>query len=150
MRSVDWILVCDRSQASILQAQPDTRLPFAELHKFTHPAARLRPREQETDRPGRMMHSSGKRTAVEPHDEPELVESRRFANELVATLQKENAQGHFDRLFVVAPPAFLGVLRQEFPAPLQTKVAAELTEELMTLPESDRNSRLAKFVTSHG
>lgn len=149
MSTEDWILVCDRSRASILHTLPDSEQPFEELHQFTFDDARLQPHEQGTDRPGRLMNSSGKRTAVEPHDDPDLVESRRFAKQLAETLQRENAQGRFDRLFVVAPPAFLGVLRQAFPAQLQTRVAAELTEEWMTLQEKDRQSRIAKFVASH-
>lgn len=43
----------------------------------------------------------------------------------------------FDRVILVAPPAFLGDLRQVLPKDLKDKVADEVTSDLTNTPEQD-------------
>lgn len=148
MTSIDWILIADRSRAVILRALPASTHPFATVASFVHSEGRLRPRDQDSDVPGRVQHPGGARSTVEPHEDRWHVEARRFAKQLTEALQREHQSSRFDRLFVVAPPVFLGVLRKEWPSALRNCIAAELAEDLMPLPEHERQSRLAAVVAA--
>ena len=68
--------------------------------------------------------------------------------DIVEALDRDRQQGRFDRLFVVAPPAFMGVLREHWPAPLRDRIVAEVTEDLLPLPEKNLQSRLAEIVAA--
>jgi len=48
----------------------------------------------------------------------------------------------FDRLVLVAPPAFLGDLRQELTKELKAKVADEITLDLTNTPEQQLKAYL--------
>lgn len=149
MKTVDWILLADRSRALILHALPDNLGPYPTLASFVHPEGRLQSQERNSDTGGRVSLPGGIRSTVEPHEDRWHVEARRFAKELGESLQQARQQGRFDRLFIVAPPAFLGVLRESLPVTVQKAITADLTEELLSLPEHEWQSRLEKMVAEY-
>lgn len=148
MTSIDWILIADRSRAVILRALPDSTHPFATVASFVHSEGRLRPRDQESDVPGSVQHPGGARSTVEPHEDRWHVEARRFAKELADTLDLELQKRHFERLVVIAPAPFLGVLRDEWPPRVRACIITDRIESLLTLSESDRQERLNLIMES--
>jgi protein required for attachment to host cells len=149
MNTVDWILVADRSRALILHALPQNLGPYPTLASFAHPEGRLRSQDRDSDTSGRVSLPGGIRSTVEPHEDSWHVEARRFAKDLADVLQNDRQNGRFDRLFVVAPPAFLGVLREALPGTVRKTIAAEIAEELLSLPAAEWQSRLEKMVAEH-
>jgi protein required for attachment to host cells len=148
MPSVDWVLVADRSRASLLHALPNGLRPWPTLAGFVHEEARLTPQERDTAAPGRVMHPGGARSAVEPHEDRSHVEARRFAAQITEHLDRERLNRRFDRLVVVAPPMFLGVLREASSAPLRAMTAIEFDRDLIPLPEAELQQRLFTIVAS--
>jgi protein required for attachment to host cells len=148
MLSVDWILVADRTRAHLLHALPHGLRPYPTLASFVHAEGRQLSQERDSDVSGRVQHPGGARSTVEPHEDRWHVESRRFAKQLVEALDRDRQQGRFDRLIVVAPPAFMGVLREHWPSPVRERIVAEITEDLLPLPEKELQSRLAEIVGS--
>lgn len=148
MTTVDWILVADRSQASILHVLPNRMAPLPIIERFDHPEGRLTGRDLYSDASGRIQLAGKARTAVEPHEDHKHVDSRRFAKELVDALEHHRQERRFDRLFVIAPPMFLGILRESFSTALRETIIAEIPKELTQLTESDLQSRLVEIVTS--
>lgn len=63
-------------------------------------------------------------------------------------LDHDRQSGRFDRLFVVALPAFLGVLRETWPPLLRERIASEVAEDVMPLPEKQLQSRLSDIVAA--
>jgi protein required for attachment to host cells len=148
MLTVDWILIANRSRASIVHALPHGVRPYPTLASYIHAEGRLRPHERDSDVSGRIQHPGGARSTIEPHEDRDHVEARRFAKQLVDVLDRDRQNGRFDRLFVIAPPAFLGVLRETWPNPLRDRIALELNEDLLPLPEHELQTRLVQIVTA--
>ena len=52
----------------------------------------------------------------------------------------------FDRLILVAPPAFLGDLRDAVPKDLRDKVADEIASDLTNMPQQELHMRLEEIL----
>lgn len=148
MSAVDWILVADRSKAKLLHVLPEGQGPFPTLACFIHDESRLQPRERDSQEPSRVIHPAGYASALEPHEDREHVEARRFAAELADHLERCRQEGRFDQLTVIAPPKFLGVLRSAWTPSLRSMIHAELDQDLMTLSEAELQQRLDKLTAS--
>ncbi|WP_050986113.1 host attachment protein [Schlesneria paludicola] len=148
MITVDWVLVADRCHAKILHALPSTVSKFQTLHSLVHPEGRLTPQEMESDAPGRVQLAGNARSTVEPHEDRKQVQSKRFAHEISEILVRESQDRRFDRLFVIAPPSFLGVLRETWPRIVQDRIALELAKDLMPLAEAELTLRLSEIIAS--
>ena len=143
--SVTWILVADRTKAKLLHALPHGQGPFPELASLVHEAGRLLPHERDSAEPGRVIHPAGYASAVEPHEDRDHVESKRFAAEIVNYLDHCRQEGRFDQLMVIAPPKFLGVLREAWPPPLKKLVHLEIDQDLLTVPAAELQRRLEEL-----
>lgn len=148
LETVDWILVADRCRACLLHVMPENIGGITTLAAYLHTEGRLQSHERDSDTPGRIQLRGEARSTFEPHEDRQHVEARRFANELAESLQHERNRGHYDRLFVVAPPSFLGVLREAWPKSVRDTIVHEEAAELMNLPEPERLLRLTRIVAA--
>ncbi len=142
MPQVTWILVADRCRAKLLHILPEGQGPYPTLACWSHEAGRLQPRERDADEPGRIIHPAGYASAVEPHEDRDHVEARRFAKELVNHLEHSRQERRFDRLLVIAPPGFLGVLRDAWTPSLQAMIEHEWNYDLAGLTDAALQRRL--------
>lgn len=106
---------------------------LVEIKDLSHPESLRKEREMASDAPGmtsvQHMHSKfGMAEIVSPKEE----EAIRFAKEVAETLHKDAA--NFDRLYVVAPPHFLGLLRAATDKAVHAKLAGEFHKELTHFP----------------
>lgn len=144
--TVDWMLVADRSQAKIYQGPPGPNNHFAMHVAFEHPEGRLRRQDMESDEPGRITLAGGSRTATEEHEGPEHREARKFATKLCSYLDGACKKHDFDRLVVIAPPFFLGVLRDHFTGPVKSRILCEIDLDLAPLTDPQIHPRLAAIL----
>ncbi|MFO0918784.1 MAG: host attachment protein [Planctomycetaceae bacterium] len=144
--SITWILIADRTKAKLLHVLPHGQGPFPELASLIHEAGRLQARERDSSEPGRVIHPAGYASAVEPHEDRDHVESKRFAAEIVHHLDHCRQESRFDQLIVVAPPKFLGVLRDAWTPLLRRMVQLEVHQDLMTISATDLQRRLEELV----
>ncbi|HXZ60586.1 MAG TPA: host attachment protein [Steroidobacteraceae bacterium] len=100
--------------------------------------AHLHDRDFKSDRPGRVFDhaplAGGRRGATGHHGtggerKPRKHEAELFAHRVAEQLL--DAQSEFDRLVVIAAPAFLGLLRKALPRPVRSRVAAEVAKDLV-------------------
>jgi protein required for attachment to host cells len=56
---------------------------------------------------------------------------QRFARRIREALDEARRQHRYDRLVVIAPPTFLGLLREEMPAAVHAKLSAEIGKDLV-------------------
>lgn len=145
---VDWVLVADRSRACLFHALPDGLRPWPTVASFVHEQGRLSDRDLQSDAPGRLARFGGASSGVESQEDRAHVEARRFATQLVDYLDHARHSRRFDRLVLVAPPKFLGVLREASPAPLRALTALEVNQDLMALTEAELQQRLPTIVSS--
>ncbi len=137
-----WILSANSSHATIFSAESQTAQPVA-IATMDNPAARLKPMDLVSDRPGRTFDSFGGQrhaTAVEP--DPREQEQIRFAKSIVDRLERGRLEGEFDRLAVTAGPDFLGELRTHYSASLKALVSTEIDKDYTALKPAELRARL--------
>lgn len=117
------IAVCDASRLRYFAADKANGT-LREIDSRVHSASRQRTEDLVSDRQGR---DRGRGSAVhslggdgEPHRQAVVM----FAREVAELLNRETLEGAVDRLYVLAPPELLGMLRKEFhPATIAALVA---------------------------
>lgn len=136
------IVVADQSEAAFYELE-QRDMPPQFVHQLADPDAHLHNRDLKSDRPGRVFDhapaAAGRRGAVAHHStgserNPRKVEARRFARRIARALDVARRQDEYDRLVIMAPPAFLGLLREELPAAVHTLLAAEIGKDLVHEP----------------
>jgi protein required for attachment to host cells len=85
-----------------------------QLQIMVHTESRSRNLDISTDKPGRTQHRTrdGKRGSMDPRTFPKEVERQIFAREVAGFLSNRAKRGEFVDLVLVAPPRFLGLLRE--------------------------------------
>lgn len=138
-----WIVVCDKSRARFFMKREGSE-EWVKFEEFDHPAGRAKGGDLVTDRPGRSFQSQGhdKRAATDSRTDPREVEHQRFAHYIGDTLNSAHAQNAFERLVLVAPPQFLGLLRQELEDRVQRCVFATLDKDYAQLDEQQLAERI--------
>ncbi|HEV7137606.1 MAG TPA: host attachment protein [Steroidobacteraceae bacterium] len=137
------IVVADQSEAAFYELE-QRDIPPQFVRRLTDPDAHLHDRDLKSDRPGRVFDhaatAGGRRGAVAHHStggerSPRKVEARRFARRVVQALDEARRQDHpYDRLVIIAPPAFLGLLREEMTPAVHTLLTAEIGKDLVHEP----------------
>lgn len=144
------IVVADQSEADIYELE-QRDIPPQLVQRLEDPDARLHDRDLKSDRPGRVFDhaaaAGGRRGAVGHHAtggerSPRKVEARRFARRIAEALDEARSENRYDRLVVIAPPAFLGLLREEMPAAVQAMLSAEVGKDLVHEPPEVLNGYL--------
>jgi len=128
-----WLLVANRTRARVLEIRSERDQPV-ERAAFVNPTGRAHERDLDSDAAGRFYgkgewnqgHSA---TASESLGEHEVD---RFVVEIRDFLDHARSERRFERLWLVAAPAFLGHLRNAFAKPLRDRVALEVDKDLTT------------------
>ncbi|WP_187359896.1 host attachment protein [Chitinolyticbacter meiyuanensis] len=130
---VTWILAADSSRAHIFEI--DAQHHATEVEHFSHEATQLQNRELNTDAYGRYAGGGqGKRGhTTQPAVEATEHEAQRFSKELGLYLERARQEHRFDRLKVVAPPKFLGLMRQQLSKSAQALIDEELPRDVSKL-----------------
>jgi protein required for attachment to host cells len=131
-----WVVVADGSRARIFDAE-SANGALVERESFVDTDVRVKESELKTDRPGASFARAGHgRRAMTGEVEPRDQARIRFAKMLADRL---NA---FERLALVASPAFLGLLREQLGAPLQSRLAFTLDKDYVTQTPEEIRARL--------
>lgn len=125
-----WIVVADSSRARILATRTRVQAP-TDVATLDHPEGRMKAQEINSDRPGSIGdgNGSGRHGMEQPdvhHHHQEV-----FAKQIADYLEKGRHQGKFAELALVAPPAFLGVLRQKMNGQLGKLVTHTVQKNLL-------------------
>jgi protein required for attachment to host cells len=125
-----WIVAADSSRARILEQGRDKHLQ--EIEDLVNPEGRAQGRELNSDAHGRFNaygNRSRHHTAGATQD-PVQHDVELFSKELARFLEKARTEHRYDSLCLVAPPKFLGLLRQDLSKEAQKLVAREIDEDL--------------------
>lgn len=148
-----WILVADASQARLFAGRKKNE-PWTLIQTLEHPESRAKNHELITDRPGRTQQSGGtpsspdtaspgkgSRSGMEV-EEPKHVEQKHFAQLLADMLAKGVLERACEALMVVAPPHFLGLLRERFTDPVQKVLHSTIDKNYTALAQKELEERL--------
>ena len=145
-RQTTWILIADASIAHIVDST-GRGSDLAMVDDIQLDGTTLPGRELAADRPGRSFDRAGEgRHGMEPRTDPREVEQERFAREVVGALEEADRRQRFDRLILVAPPTFMGLLRGIMPSRLANKVGGELTKDLTKIAIHDLPDHLESLL----
>jgi len=141
-RRITWLLVADASRAKVFESSGARKAVHA-LDDMTRVEDLPKSGELFADRPGRTFDSvGGGRHAKQNPTDPHRQRKREFAKTVIAELRRAMLSNRFDRLILVAPPAFLGDLRDALPKDLRDKVADEIASDLTNMPQQELQTRL--------
>lgn len=140
--NTNWILVAHRSGARVFASKgPQSALTLVD--DIEHEQGRLRPREIESDRPGRSHDSVGEhRHGVSTEQSPTEHLAVEFAKSLAAMLKAAHEAKRFEGLVLVAGPKFLGHLREALDKRTAAAVKATLDKDLGEVSAQDLPSHL--------
>ena len=102
-----------------------------------------------SDRPGRRFDggaaasTGGSRSAMELPD-VEVKHAEEVAERIIASLTERHHKSPLGGLHIVAPPAFLGLLRQKISGELRGLVVSEAAKDLVEMPIPDIQKSLLK------
>ncbi len=127
---ITWIAVTSGARARIFETT-GRRQPLTEITSMVNPEDRLQKKELRNDKPGRATDAQrGQRHTMGMADNPKDQVADDFARSIVERLSGDALAKRFDRLCVVAPPRFLGMLRNHMNGPLKASLAGEINKDL--------------------
>lgn len=134
-----WVLVSDENRARMFLTDRSSSL--IEQEDYTAAAvAGEREKKRNTDR---LEHA---RPAMEGGRDPRAEDERRFARSVADRLREARLAGKYERLFVVAPPAFLGALRHSLDTGTRGAIVGELPKNLSRLKAGDIRSHMPELL----
>lgn len=126
-----WIVAADSSRARVFEiAEPERRLRPVE--EFNHPEGRANNRELTSDAQGRYMSQGGGPRAHSATRQVSAVdhENELFSKTLSRYLDKARSQHRYRKLYLIAPPEFLGLMRENLSKEVRKLTAEEINKDL--------------------
>ncbi len=136
-----WILLADAVSARLYESRGG-RSDWALLREFSHPESRALEQDLVSDKPGRVKQSTGKRAALEPRTRRHKVEMDKFARELAKALEALVDAAAPDRIVLVTPPTFLGLLRGHLAPRVEARIASVVEKDYLHLEPPELKERL--------
>ena len=130
MPTTTWIVAADSSRARVFEiSDPERSLRCVE--EFDHPRGRANNREINAEPDGRFLSKGGPGTHTTGHKvTPVDHENELFAKSLARYLDKARTQGRYDKLYLIAPPEFLGLMRENLDKEVRKITAEEINKDL--------------------
>jgi protein required for attachment to host cells len=122
------VIVANNGRARIF-ASHDVLNHLEEQEGFVHAEAHLSNRDLVSDAAGKSRDPRG---SYEPETSATDHETETFALLLARRLKEMHNEQHFERLILIAPPAFLGLLRGKLHKPLDKLVERSIDKDLTT------------------
>lgn len=140
------VVVADSSKAKILLAE-DGRSALIEHGDYVHPESRLKEQELVSDDTGRESDPIGfGKHSVGHENEAHKRQAEIFAQELCDEIEKLRQPRDLRRIYLVAPPKFLGLLRASISKQCVELLAGEVNRDLVTSSIEDIRSHLPKLL----
>jgi len=131
-----WIVVADSSRARFFLLESRIE-PLRELDGMVHAEGRMRGQDEVSDRQGGIAggHGEGGHAFEAPTD-LKHHEAEVFAKQIAEKLEHGRVNHDYRKLILVAPPAFLGALRQALNDHILELVDSSLDKNLVDEDEA--------------
>lgn len=125
-----WIVVADHSCARLFQALVPTA-PLQEIEDLVNPVAHLREADLVSDRPGHVVKGrGGPSRTVGQHETHKDRAADQFANTVCSRLLQARLDGSMGKLYVIAEPGFLGLMRKHMDTATKALIADEINKDV--------------------
>ena len=136
------VVVSESSRARIFEME-NPNAPLTEIRDMLHPESRSHAQELTSDLPGRSFDSHGQgRHAMETAVDIKEQESILFAEQVADFINAKCDEKRLDRLYIAAPPHFLGLLRKRLGNEAKHHIARQISKNLVTMDEADIRKHL--------
>lgn len=135
------IIVADAVHARIFRTRKGLK-NLEEREDPIHVESRRRDRELDTDAAGR---TGDQQSTLDPRTSAKETEERTFAKQLGKHIKELYNQDRFEELILVATPRFLGMLRDELPAPVDKLESRAIPKEVVNLSAAE----LAEYIRNY-
>lgn len=140
--SKTWLLVADAAKARLFEI-PKKGADLIAIACFTYPDGRSPGQHPEHGRQGRTQESANSaRHAIEPHTSLEEKHAMQFADLLRDAIRQGRMENKYEQLVLMAPPRFLGVLRDRLDEQSLKCVVAEVGSDLLALSPTELRAYL--------
>ena len=143
-----WVLVAHEAGARLFENHgPGKGLDLVD--EIDHPEGRMRDGELVSDRPGRSFRKDSgdpRRASMSQNEGPRERVVATFARDLATRLQRGRVRNEYQRLVLVAPPRFLGLLRSSLDGPTAQLVVGSLHKDLATTKEAELIEHLGEII----
>ncbi len=143
--SVAWVVVADASRARIFSAENPSG-PLVEIQTLAHPEARLHEGDLVSDKSGRDRNTGSGSHDMGNQNEAKQEEAIRFASQVGQALECGRTNKQFKKLYVVAAPGFLGLMRKNRTGSLQKMVTAEISKNMASHDVADIRKCLPDYL----
>lgn len=145
--NIVWILVCDSARGRLFETRGDGA-SWDLLEVLAHSESRSKASELSSDHAGQSSSQgpSVHHNALAPSSSPKDVEKGHFGHALVTMLDRAMRAKTFDRLVLVAPPHFLGMLKNELTPELRKHLVATVDKDLTHVDAPALTERLRETV----
>lgn len=138
------VVVADSSRARILVAESGNS-PLVDEKDFIHPESRLREQDLVSDGSGSESDSGGFGKHSMGHEKAtHQKQAEAFAHELRDEIDKLRRTSDLRRIYLVASPKFLGLLRSSINKQCAELLAGEVNKDLVEHSIEDIRSHLPK------
>lgn len=128
MRKV-WIVVANRSQVRVFRAENTHKL--VEIKTLDHKEGHEQARDLQSDRKGRTNNRKGFGVdTMEAKTSAETKESVVFATEIAQMLEEGEKAKAFERLYLIANPPFVSILKDAMKSALTKMIQGEVHKDL--------------------
>ena len=141
MPNTTWILVANASTAK-LYANDGPHHGLELLKEFDHPDSRRKNSDLSSDRAGAMQMSGNGHGARQPQSTPKENSARHFAQELAGELHNGRCCNAANRMILVAPPAFMGLLNATLDGPTGQIVSNRFEKDYTKAPPQELATKL--------
>jgi protein required for attachment to host cells len=129
-RGATWVVAADHGRARLF-CEPVPGAPLQEVQAFLNPAARQPEQALASDRPGRLVKGrGGPSRALGQHESPKEQAAERFAEVISQRLRQARQGGALNKLYLIAEPGFLGLLRQHLDAATGALIAGSVDKDV--------------------
>jgi protein required for attachment to host cells len=126
------VLVADRTRAMIYRGASHNTV-LIEVESLSHPESRLKDQELVSDSPGLSVGVARPQGSATQAYSPHEREAELFARQIAERIGALRTSNQLHRLYLVAEPHFLGLLRAALDAPTQKLIAGDVPHRLTDL-----------------
>ena len=138
-----WIVVCDASHCRFFLKRQESH-EWVKFEEFENHVGREKGLDLVSDRPGRRSAAnSPNRGTMDFDTDPRRSEEGRFAHTISKMLHDAYNQNAFERLILVSPPQFLGMLRNELRGPIERCIYGTLDKDYTHVNDRELVERVA-------
>jgi protein required for attachment to host cells len=140
-----WVLVADTYRARIFGAERPAS-PLSELRDLTSPEARLHEGDLVSDKGGRDTNPMAGGHGLGDNRSHKQDIADRFAQQVCDLLESARVAGELTKLYVIAAPAFLGLLRKHQSPSIKHLVAGEIDKCLASQDAASIRKHLPEYL----